>query len=314
MLLLNKLVMHYLHYPSLVPTIQFTISVLFVYILKLCGWQIDNLEWQKLKPYAIYCLSFAGGCYSNMRVLASSNVETVIVFRASAPLAVCFCDYLFLGRDLPNPRSLLSLLAILGGAIGYVSTDSQFVLNGPGVYTWAAVYYVFLVFSMVYGKKLISSIQLVDKVWGSVLYTQLLSIPVMLSFGFLNDEQETFVSALQNMEGVGMVCLVLSCGVGCGISYSGWWCRDATSATTYALIGVLNKLGTVIVNVLIWDQHASWHGVSALVVCLVGGSFYQQAPTRYAYHLVAKDDTSSIELGQTPKHQIDTELLGRAET
>jgi len=135
MLLVNKLVMHNLHYPSTVAIIQFLCAIQFVYILKLSGRPIDNLEWKKLKPYALYCISFASGCYSNMRVLSSSNVETVIVFRAATPLAVAFCDYFFLERDLPNLRSLLSLISILGGAFVYVLTDSQFVLNGFGVYT-----------------------------------------------------------------------------------------------------------------------------------------------------------------------------------
>jgi len=287
MLLVNKLVMHYLHYPSFVSAIQFCVVILLIFVLKFFGWKIDNLELSKMKPYLVYSMSFAGGCYTNMRVLASSNVETVIVFRASTPLAVAFCDYFFLQRDLPNIRSLLALLTILGGAIGYVATDSEFVLNGAGVYSWALAYYVFLVFSMVYGKKLISNIKLVDKVWGSVLYTQSLSIPILMAFAFLNNEQITFFDALFNLEGMGVLFLILSCVIGCGISYSGWWCRDVTSATTYTLLGVLNKLGTITVNVLIWDQHASWKGISTLVICLIGGSFYQQAPQRTGYRALA---------------------------
>jgi len=281
MLLVNKLVMHYLHYPSIVSSIQFLAAILCVCLMKLCGRPIDNLEWSKLKPYAIYCISFAVGCYSNMKVLSSSNVETVIVFRASTPLAVALCDYFFLQRNLPNRRSLFSLTSILGGAIGYVLTDSQFILNGPGVYSWALVYYVSLVFSMVYGKKLISSVKLNDKVWGSVLYTQLLSIPILMTFAFINDELVTFPHALLNIERAGLIFLVISCVVGVGISYCGWWARDVTSATTYTLIGVLNKLGTVTVNALIWDKHASWKGISALVICLIGGSFYQPAPAKF---------------------------------
>jgi len=299
MLLVNKLVMHYLHYPSIVNTIQFLFAIQFVYILKLAGWSIDNLEWRNLKPYTIYCISFACGCYANMRVLSSSNVETVIVFRASTPLAVAFCDYHFLERDLPNMRSFLSLLSILGGAIVYVLTDSQFLLDGVGVYTWAVVYYLTLVFSMVYGKKLISNIKLVNKVWGSVLYTQFLSLPVLITFAVLNHEQETFIMALLNLEPIGTFFLALSCLVGCGISYTGWWCRDVTSATTYTLIGVLNKLATVTVNLLIWDQHASWTGILALLICLIGGAFYQQAPSRIpAYKALTMKETINVELGQ----------------
>jgi len=41
----------------------------------------------------------------------------------------------------------------------------------------------------------------------------------------------------------------LSCIVGIAIGYSGWWCRDLISATSYTLVGVINKLLTVTVSV-----------------------------------------------------------------
>jgi len=45
-------------------------------------------------------------------------------------------------------------------------------------------------------------------------------------------------------------------------------------------VGVINKFITILLNVFIWDKHASPLGILALVLCLVGGSFYQQAPMR----------------------------------
>mmetsp|Transcript_44173 Transcript_44173/g.147319 ORF Transcript_44173/g.147319 Transcript_44173/m.147319 type:complete len:86 (+) Transcript_44173:1177-1434(+) len=39
---------------------------------------------------------------------------------------------------------------------------------------------------------------------------------------------------------------------------------------------------TVTVNVLIWDKHASPYGIASLLLCLIGGSLYQQAPLRDA--------------------------------
>jgi GDP-mannose transporter len=52
------------------------------------------------------------------------------------------------------------------------------------------------------------------------------------------------------------------------------------AATTYTIIGVMNKMGTVLINVLMWDNHASPLGIASLATCLVGGSLYQQAPLR----------------------------------
>lgn len=74
--------------------------------------------------------------------------------------------------------------------------------------------------------------------------------------------------------------LVVSSIVGTLIGYTGWSCRSLVSATTFTLVGVVNKFLTILLNVFIWDKHASPLGIAALVFCLLGGSCYKQAPMR----------------------------------
>lgn len=52
------------------------------------------------------------------------------------------------------------------------------------------------------------------------------------------------------------------------------------SATTYTLVGVVNKFLTVLLNTFMWDKHSSPLGIFAVLVCLGAGGFYQQAPRR----------------------------------
>lgn len=52
------------------------------------------------------------------------------------------------------------------------------------------------------------------------------------------------------------------------------------SATTYTLVGVVNKFLTVLLNVMIWDKHSTPLGIVAVCICLAAGMFYQQAPMR----------------------------------
>lgn len=42
----------------------------------------------------------------------------------------------------------------------------------------------------------------------------------------------------------------------------------------------MNKCLTVLVNLLIWDQHAPPEGIVSLCLCLFGGVIYKQAPMR----------------------------------
>ena len=57
------------------------------------------------------------------------------------------------------------------------------------------------------------------------------------------------------------------------------------SATTYTLVGVVNKFLTILLNVFLWDKHASWFGIFCVCLCLFSGMFYQQAPKRSALDL-----------------------------
>merc|ERR1712113_166681 len=76
----------------------------------------------------------------------------------------------------------------------------------------------------------------------------------------------------------GMFWIATSCVVGVSISWAGFWCQSLITATAYTVVGVMNKMLTVTVNVLIWDKHATSGGIASLVLCLIGGSLYQQAP------------------------------------
>ena len=71
-----------------------------------------------------------------------------------------------------------------------------------------------------------------------------------------------------------------SCVVGLAISFTGWHCRSLVTATCYTVLGVANKMFTVLANMLIWDQHASASGILWLAVCLAGATTYRQAPLR----------------------------------
>ncbi|KAL3903392.1 MAG: hypothetical protein SGARI_005404, partial [Bacillariaceae sp.] len=97
--------------------------------------------------------------------------------------------------------------------------------------------------------------------------------------------------------------LILGSFIGTGIGYSSWWCREMVSATSFTLIGgmlmnmgrrnvwvvmlttffcfiVMNKCLTILLNVMIWDQHAPAGGILCLFVCIAGGMIYKQAPMR----------------------------------
>jgi GDP-mannose transporter len=64
------------------------------------------------------------------------------------------------------------------------------------------------------------------------------------------------------------------------MSYSQFLLRGLISATSFTVVGTMCKIGTVIINCMIWDKHASMEGLIALFICIFSGLFYQQSPLR----------------------------------
>lgn len=68
---------------------------------------------------------------------------------------------------------------------------------------------------------------------------------------------ETRILTTSELPGIGTVALILSCVAGLGMSYFSFALRAVVSATSFSVIGNICKVLTILVNILMWDQHAS---------------------------------------------------------
>jgi len=281
-LVANKVVMTFLDIPGSVFCLQIFVTVAFILFGAAAGCiavtQDEILSMTNVKIFAPYMCSFVLSLYSNGKALSVSNMETVIVFRACSPLFVSVLDYLFLGRELPNPRSLVALLGVVAGAVAYVLADGDFMVRGIAAYNWVCINLAGIVFEMTYGKYLLKSVTFSSPVWGATLYTNMLALVPMTIVAISMGEPDK-ISKLEPSSQA-KVWLVMSCIVGVGISWSGWNARNYVSATVYTLLGVVCKFISVVLNILIWDKHATPRGLLALGVCLVSSAMYRQAPMR----------------------------------
>jgi len=281
LLIINKLCIHAIPAPSFIATIQFAVCTLFCLFLRTSGLAaVDGFEREKVRPYLAYTGMFVCTIYCNMKALQNSNVETLIVFRACCPIVVSLLDYLFLGRELPSARSFASLLLLVAGATSYVLTDAQWKLSGLRAYGWVGAYFCILSVEMAYGKHIVGPHLGFTSPWGPTLYSNSLSLLPMAAIGLAASEAETVRTSQLSTGSVAL--LALSCVVGVAISFTGWYCRSLVTATCYTVLGVANKMVTVLANLLIWDKHASPVGLASLAVCIFAAASYQQAPPREA--------------------------------
>jgi GDP-mannose transporter len=192
---------------------------------------------------------------------------------------VAIADTLFRKQPIPSKLTFVSLFVILGGAVGYVATDSAFTLTA---YSWALAYLVTITSEMVYIKHIVSNIGL--NTWGLVFYNNLLSLMMAPLFWILTGEYSEVFASWGSKTGNwfefdAFFAVSLSCIFGFLISFFGFAARKAISATAFTVTGVVNKFLTVVINVFIWDKHASLVGLFCLVFTLAGGVLYQQSVT-----------------------------------
>jgi len=283
LLVLNKLAIHFLHAPAFLLFAQLLSSWVSVKVAAMIGIiQCDGLSVAKVKGFWLVSMCFLISIFTNIKTLQYCNVETFIVFRCGAPLIICVADWYFLGRQLPNGRSVASLIAILCGATAYVMTDKDFNLNG---YKWLVGWLTIFTFDQIYIKHAVDSTKF-DTNWGRVYYANLMgSIPLIFIGGGTGEAAKIVWSAN------GTIVLVISCVFGCAMSYFAFLARSLVSSTSFTVLGTVCKLSTVVINVMIWNKHASPFGLSCLCSTLVAAYFYKQAPLRedYVKELEAKN-------------------------
>ncbi|CAN1313401.1 GDP-mannose transporter GONST3 [Linum perenne] len=264
-------------YPGALTALQYFTSAAGVVVfgsMKLLEHdRLDLLTMWRFLPAAIM---FYLSLFTNSELLLHANVDTFIVFRSVVPIFVAVGETLFLHQPWPALKTWLSLGTIFGGSVLYVLTDYQFTLTA---YSWALAYLISMTIDFVYIKHVVMTIGL--NTWGLVLYNNLealLLFPLeLLIMGELKKikheiSEETDWYSFDVVLPVGLSCLF-----GLAISFFGFSCRRAISATGYTVLGVVNKLLTVIINLVIWDKHATFIGTVGLLICMTGGILYQQS-------------------------------------
>ena len=73
----------------------------------------------------------------------------------------------------------------------------------------------------------------------------------MFLIGYTKGDYHGIHTKLLALSPNGMLVIAFSCVVGTLIGYSGWLCRGKISATSFTLVGVVNKFLTVLLNVMV---------------------------------------------------------------
>lgn len=141
-------------------------------------------------------------------------------------------------------------------------------------YSWLAAWYVMFTFDACWAKMLCDQIPMTN--WARVYYSNGMAAAMLALVLPWRHGEHAIVRAAE--WGLGLSgTFLLSCVVGLGMSHATYLLRSSTSATTAAVVGVVCKLLTVALSLLLWKA-ASPAGLACLLCSIGCGSLYQQAP------------------------------------
>ncbi|KAH9625343.1 hypothetical protein KSS87_022741 [Heliosperma pusillum] len=305
--IINKWAVMKFPYPGALTALQYLTSAAGVVVCGQLKWiEHDRLDlltmWRFLPAAFIFYLSL----FTNSELLLHANVDTFIVFRSVVPIFVAIGETLFLHQPWPSLKTWASLGTIFGGSVIYVLTDYQFSVMA---YTWALAYLVSMSIDFVYIKHVVMTIGL--NTWGLVLYNNLealLLFPLELFIMGELKKIEHEISDETDWYSFGVILPVgLSCLFGLSISFFGFSCRKAISATGFTVLGIVNKLLTVVINLLIWDKHSTVVGTVGLLICMLGGVMYQQSTNKPKPAKVAEPQENNEEAQKLLELQVHKE-------
>lgn len=123
------------------------------------GLDVTPCATEYLKKFWPVACVFLGTIFCGLKAIQYANIETFIIFRAATPIVLSFCDYMFLGRELPSLRSSFCLVTMLVCSTAYVLTDSFFVIKG---YFWIGVWYFVFVTDFVVIKHTVTKVEMTN--------------------------------------------------------------------------------------------------------------------------------------------------------
>lgn len=311
MLVINKLAITALPAPGFILFLQCTTTAIGIRLTAFAGLiEVDRLLHPGLlRSFFPVAVGFLATLYCNSKALQHLNIETFIVCRSAArkharprantcahtpvlthdadshvalsdrnstPIVISVMEFAFLGRELPDRRSTLCIIGMLAGAAGYAVTDSTFSVNG---YSWLAGWTVAFLFDQIYIKHVVDSVPVASN-WSRAMFTNAWAAIILFVMVAMNSVEQTIVSDGEAWTLGCVLAVGCSCVVALLISYMSFLARKQLTATTFTILGNACKILSVVLNVLIWDKHASALGLCMLSITLISAMVYTPAPVR----------------------------------
>lgn len=281
MILINKYVLSGYGFDAGISLMlyQNIVSMLTVSILNMFGLiSTEPLTWRLIQVWLPVNVIFVGMLATSIFSLKYINVAMITVLKNVTNVVTALGETYFFQKKHGNKVWVALILMIISAVSGGM-TDISFHAVG---YAWQIVncfltasYLLTLRRVMDTAKQVTTSGSLNE--FSMVVLNNTLSLPLglLLIFAF-NEVDYLFTTPLLKMP-IFWLVITLSGFLGLAISFTSMWFLHQSGATTYSLVGSLNKIPLSIAGIFIFKVPTSMENFLSIVFGLLAGVFFAKA-------------------------------------
>ncbi|KAL2507084.1 GDP-mannose transporter GONST1 [Forsythia ovata] len=284
MILVNKFVLSSYDFNAGISLMLYQnfVAVIIVSILSFLGIiTTEPLTWRLIKVWLPVNVIFVGMLITSMFSLKYINVAMVTVLKNVTNVMTAVGEMYLFNKHHDN-RVWTALFLMIISAISGGITDLSFHAIG---YAWqfincllTASYSLTLRRVMDTAKQVTISGDLNE--FSMVLLNNTLSLPLGILLVFVFNEVEYLSTTPLLRLPTFWLVLTLSGFLGLAISFTSMWFLHQTGATTYSLVGSLNKIPLSVAGILLFKVQTSLENSASIFFGLLAGVFFARAKMR----------------------------------
>ncbi|DBB06525.1 hypothetical protein WJX77_006771 [Trebouxia sp. C0004] len=282
MVLLNKAALSSFDFNSTTSLLFFQclVCVILVKLADLLG--LVTLEPWNMKIIQAWFpvnLIFVGMIWTSFFALKNLGVPMSTVLKNLTNLFVIGGDYFLYGKSYGS-AVWLTLALMMTSAVCGAATDLAFNLTG---YLWQLVNCFFTAAYSLYLRGVMDRLvgMTVNKTrlneFSMVFYNNLLSLPLLLVLIWQAGEFETLRQEPDLQNPYFLTAAIASSLLAFCISFASLWFLSSTTATTYSLVGSLNKIPVALLGLVAFDVPWSPQNLLSILVGLGAGVIFVRA-------------------------------------
>lgn len=235
------------------------------------GTKFDKTVAMQWLPVNVFFVSMLSTGFLSLKYL---NVPMVTIFKNLTNVGIMWGEWHFYGAHISKGAALSCFIMILGA---FLAAANDITFSAVG-YFWMVMNCLCTAGYVLYMKHATKTVRLAK--FGMVFYNNLLSLPILLGGAALRGEFAV-LTRTEELHTMPYLTLSLYAGlVGFFLNLATLWCVSNNSATTYAVVGALNKIPLAVLGWFLFKTPITNKALVFLSLSMCGGFLYTYTKLR----------------------------------